>query len=309
MMKNIRILYMGTPELSSIILKGLIDKGYNIVGVVAQEDKPVGRKGIIEPVPTKKVALENNIPVFQPKKIRDDFSFIKELNIDLIITCAYGQIIPQEVLDLPTIDSINVHGSLLPKYRGASPIQQSLINGDEYTGVTIMKMIYKMDAGDMIHQKSFKIEKDDNYTSLCQKIARCGLDALIEILPSIIDRTAKYIPQEEELVTYCSKITKEQEHLDLNNSAKNVLGWIKALSETPGAFTYLDNQVFKIYDAEVVPLNGPVGQIIQADNKGLIVACKNDALSLKIIQKQGKKKMDYKSLINGDRTLLNNILK
>lgn len=308
-MKKTRILYMGTPELSSIILEGLIEHGYNIVGVVAQEDKPVGRKGIIEPVPTKKVANRYNIPVFQPKKIRDDYSFIKELNVDLIVTCAYGQIIPQEVLDIPSIDSINVHGSLLPRYRGASPIQQSLINGDEVTGVTIMKMIYKMDAGDMIHQKSFKIEKDDNYTSLCQKMAQCGLDALLESLPSIIDRSAKYVPQNEELVTYCSKITKEQEHLDLSLSAENVLGWIKALSENPGGFTYLDNQVFKIYDAEVIDRVGPIGQIIQADNKGLIVACGNKALSLKVIQKQGKKKMDFRSLINGDRTLLNSYLK
>ena len=136
-----KIVFMGTPEIASYILEGLIKEGYNIVGVVSQEDKPVGRKGILTPPPVKVVASSNNIPVYQPRKIREDFSFMKEINPDLIITCAYGQIVPQGLLDIPKLGSINVHGSLLPKYRGASPIQQALINGDKVTGVTIMEMI------------------------------------------------------------------------------------------------------------------------------------------------------------------------
>ena len=154
-----RIIYMGTPEIASYILEGLISNEYNIVGIVSQEDKPVGRKGILTPPPVKVVGEKFNIPVFQPKKIREDYSFIKELNPDLIITCAYGQIVPKGLLDIPQLGSINVHGSLLPKYRGASPIQQSLINGDSISGVTIMEMISEMDAGTMYHKKEVKLKR------------------------------------------------------------------------------------------------------------------------------------------------------
>ena len=155
MKKETRILFMGTPEIASHILEGLINADYNIVGLIAQQDKPVGRKGIIEPVPTKKVAMKYNIPVYQVAKIRLDYEFVKEINPDLIITCAYGQIVPQGLLDIPRLGSINVHGSLLPKYRGASPIQQALINNDEVSGVTIMEMIDKMDAGKMYFKNVF----------------------------------------------------------------------------------------------------------------------------------------------------------
>ena len=157
MINKLRIVYMGTPSLSSYILEGLINNGYNIVGLVSQEDKPVGRKGLIEPTPTKQIALKYNIPVFQPHKIRLDYEFMKELKPDLIVTCAYGQILPQGLLDIPTLGSINVHGSLLPKYRGASPIQQALINGDKKSGVTIIEMIDKMDAGDMLDKEEFDL--------------------------------------------------------------------------------------------------------------------------------------------------------
>ena len=172
MINKLRIVYMGTPSLSSYILEGLINNGYNIVGLVSQEDKPVGRKGLIEPTPTKQIALKYNIPVFQPHKIRLDYEFMKELKPDLIVTCAYGQILPQGLLDIPTLGSINVHGSLLPKYRGASPIQQALINGDKKSGVTIIEMIDKMDAGDMLDKEEFDLTIDDNYTSTCEKMAK-----------------------------------------------------------------------------------------------------------------------------------------
>ena len=268
-MEQIRILYMGTPELSSYVLEGLILAGFNIVGLVSQEDKPIGRNRKIEMVPTKKVATKYGIPCFQPHKIRLDYSFVSDLKPDLIVTCAYGQILPNELLSIPRLGCINVHGSLLPKYRGASPIQQSLLNGDSKTGVTIIEMIDKMDAGDMLLQKEFNLSIDDNYTSTSQKIAECGLDCLKQIIPLIVLHQEKRVKQNEDEVTYCKKITKEEEHLDLTKSSKDVINQIRALSETPGGFVYLDEQIFKIYQAKLLEGNGKNNTIIKADKNGL----------------------------------------
>ena len=309
MINKLRIVYMGTPSLSSYILEGLINNGYNIVGLVSQEDKPVGRKGLIEPTPTKQIALKYNIPVFQPHKIRLDYEFMKELKPDLIVTCAYGQILPQGLLDIPTLGSINVHGSLLPKYRGASPIQQALINGDKKSGVTIIEMIDKMDAGDMLDKEEFDLTKDDNYTSTCLKIAESGLKALLKVIPEIALHQETRIPQDEEKATFCKKITKEEEHLNLSLSSEEVNNYIRALSSTPGGYVLLDGLVFKIYKAEVVEGTGNVGEIIMANKNGLVVACGQGALRLLEVQKQGKKKMDYKSFINGEIELLGKVLK
>lgn len=301
-----KIIFMGTPDIASYILKGLIDNGYNIIGLVAQEDKPVGRKNIIVPVPTKKVALENNIPVFQVKRIRDDYSFIKEKNPDLIITCAYGQIVPQGLLDIPKLGSINVHGSLLPKYRGASPIQQSLINNDKVTGITIMEMIDKMDAGRIFYQQEIQIEESDNYTSLYDKMAKCGLESLLKMLPDYILGKNKGIEQDENLVTKCSKISKEEEHLSLDYNCDQFVGYVRGLSYSPGAYLYLDNQIFKIYKAKKVNsiVNNKIGTIVQADKNNLLIQLKDGQVALLEVQKQGKNKMDYKSFINGNKDLL-----
>ena len=303
-MEQIRILYMGTPELSSYVLEGLILAGFNIVGLVSQEDKPIGRNRKIEMVPTKKVATKYGIPCFQPHKIRLDYSFISDLKPDLIVTCAYGQILPNELLSIPRLGCINVHGSLLPKYRGASPIQQSLLNGDSKTGVTIIEMIDKMDAGDMLLQKEFNLSIDDNYTSTSQKIAECGLDCLKQIIPLIVLHQEKRVKQNEDEVTYCKKITKEEEHLDLTKSSKDVINQIRALSETPGGFVYLDEQIFKIYQAKLLEGNGKNNTIIKADKNGLWIGRNDGIISLEIVQKQGKKKMDYKSFVNGEKNLI-----
>ena len=309
-----RIIFMGTPEIASYILEGLISNEYNIIGIVSQEDKPVGRKGILTPPPVKVVGEKNNIPVFQPKKIREDYSFIKELNTDLIITCAYGQIVPQGLLDIPQLGSINVHGSLLPKYRGASPIQQSLINGDSISGVTIMEMISEMDAGTMYHKKEVIVEDNDNYTSLYNKIKVAGLEALLEILPTLVEKKKNKEDfgeeQDELLVTKCSKIKKDQEHLSLDYDTKTFINWVRGLSETPGGYVLLDNQVFKILKCQYYSSNieGEVGQIVKADKGGLILQLKDGQIALLEVQKQGKNKMDYKSFINGNRDLVGKVV-
>ena len=164
--KSKRIIFMGTPEISATVLSGLISNGYNVVALIAQPDRPVGRKKVLEPVPTKVVALEHNIPIYQPIKIRKEYEFVNDLRPDVIITLAYGQIVPQGLLDIPALGCINLHGSLLPKYRGAAPIQYSLMNNDKVTGMTLMKMVKEMDAGEMYAIEKVEISLEDNSTSL-----------------------------------------------------------------------------------------------------------------------------------------------
>lgn len=311
MKKETRILFMGTPEIASHILEGLINADYNIVGLIAQQDKPVGRKGIIEPVPTKKVAMKYGIPVYQVAKIRLDYEFVKEINPDLIITCAYGQIVPQGLLDIPRLGSINVHGSLLPKYRGASPIQQALINNDEVSGVTIMEMIDKMDAGKMYLKKEIPLTKDDNYTSLYDKMKQAGLEALLEMLPDFIDGKIEGEEQDESLVTFCKKISKEEEHLSLDSTCEQFVGYVRGLSYTPGGYLLDNGQIFKILKAEKLNslIHGQIGEIVKCDKFGLILQLKDGQVSLLEVQKQGKNKMDYKSFVNGNQNFIGKVLK
>ena len=309
--KLIKIVYMGTPSISASVLERLINAGFNVIGVVAQKDKPVGKKGIIEPVPTKKVAIEHNIPVFQPEKIRSDYEFLKEINPDVIITLAYGQIVPQAVLDIPRYGAINLHGSLLPKYRGASPIQASLINNDEVTGVTLMEMTKEMDAGRMYAKKEVIIEEDDNSTSLFNKISIAAGDLILESLEDYIVGKLEGIPQDESQVSFCHIIKPEQEKLSLDMNIKSIFGWIRALSDEPGAYLLLNEEKFKIFKAKIISdeILGEVGEIVKADKNGLHLQCKDGILSLLEVQKQGKKRMDYRSFVNGYPNLLHQLLK
>ena len=309
--KLIKIVYMGTPSISASVLERLINAGFNVIGVVAQKDKPVGKKGIIEPVPTKKVAIEHNIPVFQPEKIRSDYEFLKEINPDVIITLAYGQIVPQAVLDIPRYGAINLHGSLLPKYRGASPIQASLINNDEVTGVTLMEMTKEMDAGRMYAKKEVIIEEDDNSTSLFNKISIAAGDLILESLEDYIDGKLEGVSQDESQVSFCHIIKPEQEKLSLDMNIKSIFGWIRALSDEPGAYLLLNEEKFKIFKAKIISdeILGEVGEIVKADKNGLHLQCKDGILSLLEVQKQGKKRMDYRSFVNGYPNLLHQLLK
>lgn len=308
--ENLRILFMGTPEISATVLKAMIIENYNIIGVVAQPDRPIGRRGDLEKVPTKIIAEEHGIPVFQPVRIRKDYDFIKELSPDIIITLAYGQIVPQGLLDIPPLGCLNLHGSLLPKYRGAAPIQYALINNEEVTGMTLMEMIDKMDAGRMYATKEIVIQKEDNSTSLFIKMAEAAKDLILEALPKYINGELQGIQQDENLVTFCPTIKPEQERLSLDNNVKEIYGWIRGLSDKPGAYFYLDNQKLKVYKAEVINEleTDEIGKIIKADKQGLVIQCKGGQLSLLELQKEGKKRMDYKSFINGNQNLIGKIL-
>ena len=309
--KDLRLLFMGTPEISAYVFEKMIEDGYRFVGLVAQPDHPVGRKGILEKVPTKVIAEKYDIPVFQPVKIRDDYAFIDEIKPDLVITLAYGQIVPQGFLDKVPMGCLNLHGSLLPKYRGASPVQTALINNETFTGVTLMEMVKAMDAGKMYAKIVVRISEDDNATSLFNKIKEAASELILKALPQYINSELKGEEQNEDEVTFCSMIKPEQEKLDLNLSAKEIVGWVRGLSDEPGAYLYLNNLKLKIYKAKVVNdlVTGQVGEIVLANKIGLYMQAKDGQIALLEVQKEGKKRMDYRSFINGNQNLLGQVLK
>lgn len=240
-----RIVFMGTPEFAVPVLRGLIDH-YEVVGVVSQPDKEVGRHKVLTETPIKKVALENHIPVFQPIKIREEYEDILALKPDMIVTCAYGQIIPKVILDCPKLGCINVHASLLPKLRGGAPIHKALIDGYDKTGITIMYMDVKMDNGDIISQKELKILDSDNLESLHDKLSVMGRDLLLETLPSIIEGTNQRIVQNEDEVTFAYNIKREEEQIDFSKTSREVFNLIRGLSPVPSAFTSLFDLEMKV---------------------------------------------------------------
>ncbi len=304
--RRIRFVFMGTPQISATVFEALINKGLYFVGLIAQPDRPIGRKGELEKVPTKVVAEKYNIPVFQPVKIRKEYEFVKELNPDIIITLAYGQIVPQGLLDIPSKGCVNLHGSLLPKYRGAAPIQYALINGDKVTGMSLMEMVAAMDAGRVYAKKEVAIEDEDNATSLFKKMADAGIELVLE---NINDYFLGQLPgeeQDESQVSFCPTIKPEQEKLDLNLNVEQVHGWIRGLSYHPGAYFYLDGKKLKVYKSKVMnhDVTAEVGTIVQADKHGFLVQLNGGQLALLEVQKEGKNKMDYKSFLNGNQGLL-----
>lgn len=299
-MKDLKVVFMGTPKFSVPILQVLIDN-CNVVGVVTQPDKEVGRHKEIEFSDVKKLALQYDIPVVQPVKIRKEFDSVLNMNPDIIVTCAYGQIIPKEILDYPKYKCINVHASLLPKYRGGAPIHHAIMNGDEETGITIMYMAEGMDDGDIIKEEALKIERDDNIETLEKKLSELGSSLLIRTLPSILDNTNERIKQDEEKVTFAKIIKKEDEVLDFNDKGENVFNKIRALSPTPGAYSLLDGKRMKILKGDVVKSNKEAapGTIIEVLKDSFIVKTSIDALKVLEIQPEGKKKMTVKEYLNG----------
>ena len=299
-MKDTRIVFMGTNDFSAAILKSLIDNHYNVIAVVSQPDKEVGRKRKLTETETKVLAKEYNIPVYQPVKIRSDYEFMKELKPDLVITCAYGQIVPQGLLDIAPLGNINVHASLLPLLRGGAPIHRSIIEGHEKTGVTIMQMVDKMDAGEMYAKKEIKITDDMDLGMLWNALKEVGSSLLIEVLDDYIDGKIKGIPQNEDEVTYAWNIKREEEHIDFNKDARDVFNLIRGLSPFIGAYAMLNDLPFKIYKSEIVNDNSnkEAGTIISV-NKEIVVKCKTNAIRLLSVQPSGKKMMDAKSYLNG----------
>lgn len=296
---------MGTTEFSSAILKSLINDGWNIIGLVCQADKPVGRKKQLEYPATKKVALDNNIDVFQPLNIKEDNEWIKEKNPDLIITCAYGQIVPQAVLDVPKYKCINVHGSLLPKLRGAAPIQYSILNDYKTTGITIMEMVKKMDAGDMFAKAEIAIENDDTSDSLFKKLETVASNLLIRMLPDYLDGKIKGVPQNEDEVTFAPSIKREEEIINWNDTSRNIYNKIRAFNSVPGAYSILDDVSVKIWNSEEInkKYNGENGEIVEVLKDKIVVKVSDGAIGIKELQVAGKKRMLARDFINGNKDL------
>ena len=228
-----KIIFMGTPPFSVPILTMLHEEGYDIVGVVTQPDRPVGRKRVMTPTPVKEEALRLGLPVYQPDRLSKSEELEQLINLqpDLIVTAAYGQIVPNELLDVPRLRSVNVHASLLPKYRGGAPIHQAIIDGERETGVTIMYMEEKLDAGNMIAKRAIPITDEDDTGTMFDKLSLVGRDLLKETMPAIIAGTNDSIPQDESLVTFASNITREQERIDWNKSARQIFNHVRGLHQ------------------------------------------------------------------------------
>ena len=299
-MKNVRAVFMGTPDFAVPILASLIEK-INVVMVVSQPDREKDRKGNTIYSPCKELALANGIEVYQPLKIREEYQKVLDKKPDIIITAAYGQIIPTEILDYPKYGCINVHGSLLPKLRGGAPIHHAIMNGDKEAGVTIMYMAQKMDAGDIISQRKVDIPDDMTLDELYSKLSLLGRDLLIDTLPSVIEGTNNRIKQNEDEVTFGYNITKEEEKINFNDTSVNIHNKIRGLSSIPGAYGILNNKRIKIYKSiktDIISKEKP-GTIININSDGIFVATNDYVIRLIDIKLEGKKRCLVKDFING----------
>lgn len=299
-MRDLKVIFMGTPEFAVPILQKLIENT-NVVLVVTQPDKLIGRKQILTKTPIKVEAEKNNIPVFQPETIKKDYIPILNANADIIITCAYGQIIPKEILDAPRLGCINVHASLLPKYRGGAPIHWCLLNGEEKTGITIMYMDEKMDNGDIISQEEYLILESDNVGTLHDKLSIIGANLLLKTLPSIVNGTNNRIKQKEEEVTFAYNIKREEERLDFNKTGKEILYHIRGLNSWPLANFVLENREYKVLEArfEKKEEKKEAGTIVEVTKDNFGIACLDGIIYLNKIKPFGKKEMKIKDYLNG----------
>ncbi len=310
-MKDKKVIFMGTPDFAVPILEMLIENT-KVVLVVTQPDKEVGRKKEIKYTPVKELAIKNNIEVFQPTKIKESYEYILTKKPDIIITCAYGQIIPNELIETPQYKAINVHASLLPKLRGGAPIHHAIIDGYEKTGITIMYMSSKMDAGDIISQKEIKIEEKDNVGVLHDKLSKIGTELLKETLPTIFENKNERIKQDENKVTFGYNITREEEKIDFNKTAKQVYNQIRGLNPFPLAYAILNGEETKIIEAKINDSTlGTTGQITNITKESIIVKCKDKSIEITKIKPFGKRIMEVKEYLNGVKkeTLINKELK
>ncbi len=308
-----RILFMGTPEIAATCLKRLIADGHNVVGAVTREDKPRGRGNVMTPTPVKLLAEQNGIEVFTPKTLRDgEFSAIlSRLSPELIAVVAYGKILPKEVIDYPKYGCINVHVSLLPRYRGAAPMQRAIMNGDKETGVTIMYMDEGLDTGDIITARSFPITELDDFESVHDRSAELGAALLSETIIEISEGRAVRVAQDSTLATYAQKIEKEDARIDFNLPAASLDCIIRGVTPIPGAFTYHGGKMLKICRARPINGSGKVGQVIAVDPVGdgsFTGACGEGALLVSLVKPEGKGVMTAGDFLRGRKLALGDIL-
>ena len=298
--KELSIVFMGTPSFSVPVLEALI-QNYKVKAIVTQPDRVNGRNNQITYSPIKQVGIDNTILVLQPSNIKEDYQQIIDLEPDLIITCAYGQIIPRELLEAPRLGCINVHASLLPKLRGGAPINRAIMEGHSKTGVTIMYMSERMDAGDIISQEEIPILDTDTYTTLHDKLKILGRDLLMKTLPSIIDGTNERIPQDESQASYGFVIKKEDERIDFSKKRRQIVNLVKGLSQVPGAYCYFEGKLLKVYEAYITDnyVEGFDGQITNIYKDGIGVKVSNGEVVLKTVRPEGKNIMNARDFVNG----------
>ena len=308
-----KIMFMGTPEISAVCLEKLIADGHEICAVVTREDKPRGRGNFMTPTPTKVLALSHGIPVYEPRTLRDEafLAILEECSPDLIAVVAFGKILPKAVLDFPKYGCLNLHVSLLPKYRGAAPMQRAIMEGERETGVTVMYMDEGLDTGDMLAVERFEIGPLDDFEAIHDRSAEIGGALLSETITRVFRGEAERIPQDHSLATYAAKIEKTDCRLDFSMSADRLDCIIRGTTPIPGAFGYLKGKMLKINKARPVKGKGEPGEVIAIDDKGegsITVACGEGALVVTAVIPEGKGKMTAGDFIRGRKIALGDVI-
>ena len=298
-----RVIYMGTPDFAVEALNSIAEAGHEILAVYTQPDKAKGRSGKLQPPPVKARALELGLPVYQPEKLRvtEEVERIRELSPEIIVVAAYGQILPESILEIPPYGCINIHASLLPKYRGAAPIERSILEGEAYTGVTTMYMAKGLDTGDMIQQTRTEILSTDTGEELTARLAALGGELILSTMQQLEDGTAVRTPQNEAEATYAHKLDKSMGQMDFTKPAEELERAIRALYPWPCCYTTIAGHGAKILGAEVTEQSGTPGEILEVTKKYFTVACGTGALRIRKLQPEGKKPMDCPAFLNGNR--------
>lgn len=308
-----KVVFMGTPDFAVATLEKILEAGHEVIGVVTQPDKPKGRGKAMQFPPVKETAVAHELPVYQPVRAKDE-AFIAEmekLNPDVIVVVAFGQILPKAILDIPKYGCINVHASLLPKYRGAAPIQWAVIDGETESGVTTMLMDVGLDTGDMLKKAVVKLEEKETGGSLHDKLAVIGGDLLIETLKEVEVGTITREKQDDSLSNYAKMLDKSLGCIDFEKSAVEIERLIRGLNPWPSAYTGLDGKTLKIWSAEVIDkeYEGEQGEVVETDKKTMIVKTGKGALSLEMVQLEGKKRMEIDAFLRGYTVTKGTILK
>lgn len=302
-----KVIYMGTPDFAVHALKSIVEAGHEVVACFTQPDKAKGRSKALQPTPVKKQALEYGIPVYQPVKLRDqeNVDIIRSFAPDVIVVAAYGQILPESILNIPEYGCVNIHASLLPKYRGAAPIEWAIIDGEQETGVTTMYMAKGLDTGDMIEREVVQITVDDTGESLTDKLAECGARLILSTLKKLEDGTAVRTVQDDSLSCYASMLTKNMGDIDFTQPAEKIERLVRGLQPWPCAFTKINGKGVKIYGANVVdkPEGVQPGSVINVTKKSFAIACGEGAIQITRLQPEGKKPMDTAAFLSGNKLI------
>ncbi len=305
-----KILFMGTPDFAAGSLKSLIDAGYEITAVVTQPDRPKGRSGAPVFSPVKEVAVAAGIPVLQPERIKrpEETAKLLEYPADIYVVAAFGQILSKEILDQPKYGCINVHASLLPKYRGASPIQRVILDGEKESGITIMQMNEGLDTGDILYQKKYELAHDETFETLHDRLMALGGEALLEALPLIETGKISPVIQDDSLSCYAPLIKKEDGRIDFKKTSAQVYAQIRAFNPWPGAYTRLEGKTLKIWEAVPCDKSGKPGEIIDADKNSFTVACSEGSIRVTSLQAEGKKRMETSAFLLGNKISVGTVL-